>query len=196
MKRTATEDATPQRSKRVVKSLAEKARLQRLRQAACDRAASAPGRLAVVEARAARHASTQARQVQAKQVKAAKQAAKFDRKGATAAAAAAKQAARFDRKFATAAAVDRQLTRAARQSGAVNTKAAKARQQKRRSKHPLLNTARQGVHFQAHHVSGLDINKGHRHQLDRMKEECPYCKALMWLGEKVSARVNSCVRKC
>ena len=87
MKRKAIEDAGSQRPKRVVKSLAEKARLQRLRDTACRRAASAPVRLAVAEARAGRHASEEARQVQAKQVKAAKQAAKFDRKVATAAAA-------------------------------------------------------------------------------------------------------------
>ena len=182
MKRKATEDAGPQRPKRVVnQSLAEKARLQRLRDAACRRSASAPVRLAVAEARAARQASTEARQVQAKQIKAAKQAAKFDQKVATAAAA-----------------VDKGLTRAARQSAAAITKAAKAiaRQQKRRSKHPLLNIARQGVHFQAHHVSGLNINKDPRHQLDRMKEDCPYCKALTWLGERVSACVNSCLPQC
>ena len=127
--------------------------MQRLRDTACRRAASAPVRLAVAEARAARQASVEARQVQAKQIKPAKQAARFDRKFATAAAA-----------------VDRQLTRAARQSGAAITKIAKAIaiQQKWRSKHPLLNIARQGVHFQAHHVSGLDSNKDHRHQLDRM----------------------------
>ena len=90
MKRKAIEDAGPQRPKRVVKSFAEKARLQRLRQAACDRAASAPVRLAVAEVRGARQASLQARQVQAKRIKAAKQAAKFDRQVAKAAAAAAK----------------------------------------------------------------------------------------------------------
>ena len=181
MKRKAIEDAGPQWPKRVVKSLAEKARLQRLREAACKRAASAPVNLAVAEARAARQSSKEARQVQAKRIKAAKQAAKLDRKVAKAAAA-----------------VDRELTRAARQSAAAITKAAKAiaRQQKRRSKHPLLNIARQGVHFQAHCVSGIEINKDHRHQLDRMKEECPYCKALMWLGERVSVRVNSCVPQC
>ena len=60
------------------------------------RAASAPVRLAVAEARAARQASNEARQVQAKRIKAAKQAARFDRKVATAAAAAAKQAAKID----------------------------------------------------------------------------------------------------
>ena len=200
MKRKATEDAGPQRPKRVVnQSLAEKARLQRLRDAACRRSASAPVRLAIAKARAARQASTDARQVQAKQIKAAKQAAKFNRKVAKAAAAAAKQAAKFDKKVATAAAaVDRELTRAARQSAAAILKAAKAiaRQQKRRSKHPMLNIARQGVHFQAHHVSGLNIYKDHRHQLDRMKEECPYCKALTWLGERVSACVNSCLPQC
>ena len=166
MKRKAIEDAGSQRPKRVVKSLAEKARLQRLRDTACRRAASAPVRLAVAEAGAGRHASEEARQVQAKQVKAAKQAAKFDRKVATAAAA-----------------VDRELSCAARQPAAAITKAAKV-------------IARQGVHFQAHHVSGLDINKDHRHQLDRMKEECPYCKALTWLGERVSACVNSCLPQC
>ena len=181
MKRKAIEDAGSQRPKRVVKSLAEKARLQRLRDTACRRVASAPVRLADAEAGAGRHASEEARQVQAKQVKAAKQAAKFDREVATAAAA-----------------VDRELSCAARQPAAAITKAAKviARQQKRRSKHPLLNIARQGVHFQAHHVSGLDINKDHRHQLDRMKEECPYCKALTWLGERVNACVNSCLPQC
>ena len=172
MKRKAIEDARSQRHKRVVESLAEKARLQRLRKAACKRAASAPVRLAVAEARAARQGSKEARQVQAKRIKAAKQAVKFDRKVATAAAAAAKQAVKFDRKVATAAAaVDRELTRAARQSAAAITKAAKAiaRQQKPRSKHPLHNIARQGVHFQAHCVSGIEISKDHRHQLDRMK---------------------------
>ena len=128
MKRKATEDAGLQRPKGVVnQSLGEKARLQRLRVAACRRSASAPVRLAVAEARAARQASTEFRQVQAKQIKAAKQAAKFNRKVAKAAAAAAKQAAEFDQKVATAAAaVDRELTRAARQSAAAITKAAKA----------------------------------------------------------------------
>ena len=57
MKRKAIEDAGPQRPKRVVESLAEKAQLQGLRDTACRRAASAPVRLAVAEARAARQAS-------------------------------------------------------------------------------------------------------------------------------------------
>ncbi|DBA87899.1 TPA: hypothetical protein ACH3X1_004888 [Trebouxia sp. C0004] len=183
MKRKATEDVAPQRPKRVVRSLAEKAQLQRTREAAYRRAASVPVRLAVAEARAGRQAS----QVQAKHIEVAKQAAKLHRESAKVVDRACKQAVAQQRRAAVQA--DRELTRAAKQFAAAITKAAKAipRQQKRRIKHPMLNIARQGVHFQAHHVRGPNTNKDHMHQLDRMKEVCPYCKALMWLGERVSA---------
>ncbi|DBB01118.1 TPA: hypothetical protein ACH3X1_001009 [Trebouxia sp. C0004] len=182
MKRKTTEDVAPQRPKRVVRSLAEKAQLQRTREAACKRAASVPVTLAVAEARAGRQASKEARQVQAKPTKVAKQAAKLHRESAKVVDHACKQADAQQRRAAAQA--DRELTRAAKQSAAAITKAAKAiaRQQKRHSKHPMLDIARQGVHFQAHHVRGPNINKDHRHQLDRMKEVCPYCKALMWFG--------------
>ena len=71
VKRKAIEDAAPQRPKRIVKSLAETAQLHRNSKAACKRAASAPVRLVIAEARVVRQASKEAKQVQAKPLMAA-----------------------------------------------------------------------------------------------------------------------------